>query len=318
MPTPLERIDELLTNAERTIRERFEEFIRNINRDDVLQRIIELLESNRIEDALEIVDSYIVSFSNVLPEIQNTVGVAAATELAREIPDTLIAFGFDPSNPRAARLIRSSRLALIAELVPEQRASIRQAIARGFEEGTGTTSIARSFRRAIGLTREQEGWVASYERRIRNLDGRALSMALRDRRHDRSVRRAINGGKPLTERQIQTMTDRYRLRALMYRSDNIARTEALRATSQAREEALQQMIEATGIDPDRVVRIWNATNDRRTRDAHETMDGQTAGVDQPFTDGDGHQLKWPGDPSAPAKTTINCRCAVTFNIKPAS
>jgi Phage Mu protein F like protein len=110
--------------------------------------------------------------------------------------------------------------------------------------------------------------------------------------------------------------ERYRARALMMRSENIARTEAVRSTSLAQEEALQQMIEQTGIDSRRVEDVWNATRDKRTRDWHESMDGQRRPHGVPFEDGHGNRLRFPGDPEAAAETTINCRCARTFAIGP--
>ena len=316
MPTQQDRVEALLDKQEAAVRRRFLAFIRDINSAAVLASIADLLERGDLEGALSIVDSFIVRFADVLPTIQQVVGEATALELAATIGENLLAIGFDPSHPRAAALARASRLTLIREMIPDQRRAIRQAVGRAFDEGTGSFSTAARFRGAIGLTSGQEKWVASFEARLRNLDRRALAMELRDRRHDRTIERAILNRKPLTETQIAAMTERYRARALIYRSENIARTEALRATSQAREESLMQMIEQTGIAPERVERVWNPTRDKRLRDAHRAMDKQRRPIDVRFTDGDGNRLMWPGDPDAPPSTTVNCRCSVTFEIKP--
>jgi Phage Mu protein F like protein len=316
MATQAERLEALLTEQEELIRRRFEAFIREMNSEDVLAVIADLLEAGSVGEALEIVDSFIERFADVLPEVQQAVGAATAAELGSMVGDIALAVGFDPTHPRAAALARAARLSLVRELLPEQRKAIRQALGRSFDAGTGTFSTARSFRNAIGLTSGQEAWVASFEARLRGLDARALAMQLRDRRFDRTIQRAIRMGRPLSEAQIENMVNRYRLRALMYRSENIARTEALRVTSQARDEALRQMIEQTRIDPARVERIWNSTADARVRDAHRSMNGDRVGLDDLFTDGDGNRLRWPGDPNAPAQTTINCRCSVTYEILP--
>lgn len=61
-------------------------------------------------------------------------------------------------------------------------------------------------------------------------------------------------------------------------------------------------------------RVWIATPDSRTRDFHLSMDGQEVGVDEPFIDGHGNELQYPGDPSAPAETVYNCRCTQKSNI----
>lgn len=306
MADQISRIEALLDEQEAAVRRAFLSFIAGVNSKAVLDQIEDLLERGDVNAALAIVDSYIIRFADVLPSIQQTVGIAAAAELAELAGEAIIAISFDPSHPRAAQLARASRLTLIREFTAEQRQAVRQAIGRAFDEGTGTGSTARAFREAIGLNSEQEAWVASFRGQLRRLDAKALSRALRDRRFDRTVARAIQRKEALSEARIDRMVERYRARTLAMRSENIARTEALRATSQAREEALRQMIEQTGMDPRRVERIWNATRDRRTRDAHTAMDKQRRGVDQAFEDGDGNALMWPGDPAAPPETTINC------------
>lgn len=316
MASQRDRLEALLDQQEASVRRAFEAFIRGVNSELVLRRIADHLERGDVNGALAIVESYIVRFADVLPAIQQVVGIEAAAELAEIVGDTILAIGFDPSHPRAAQLARASRLSLIREMVDDQRLAIRNAISAAFEQGTGTAGIARAFRGAIGLTSGQEQWVRSFETQLRELDARVLSRALRDRRYDRTLERVLRDRTPLSERQIEAMVERYRARALIYRSENIARTEALRATSQAREEALRQMVEQTRMDPARVRRVWNAVRDARTRDAHRDMQGQETTIEEPFVDGEGNQLMWPGDPSAPAETTINCRCTVTFRILP--
>ena len=61
-------------------------------------------------------------------------------------------------------------------------------------------------------------------------------------------------------------------------------------------------------------KVWIATPDIRTRHAHFVMDGQEVGIDEPFIDGWGYELEYPGDPSAPAKTVYNCRCSMRSEI----
>jgi uncharacterized protein with gpF-like domain len=61
-------------------------------------------------------------------------------------------------------------------------------------------------------------------------------------------------------------------------------------------------------------KVWIATPDGRTRHWHFTMDGQERDVDEPFIDGHGNDLMYPGDGSAPADTVYNCRCSMTSHI----
>lgn len=316
MATAVERLEALLAEQEAAVARAFRNFIRAVNSPAVVERLIDLLERRDVEGALALVDSYVVRFGDVIPVIHQVVGAATALELGAQVHDIVIAIGFDPSHPRAAQIARANRLNLVRNFSTEQRSATRQALARAFESGAGTAETARAFRGSIGLSSFHERWVNSFETSLRTLDSKALDRALRDRRFDGTLQRAIDLNRPLTEKQITTMVDRYRARALSMRSENIARSEAIRATSEAREESLQQMIEQTNMDPQRVRRIWNATHDKRVRDFHRSMDLQERGIGESFEDGHENRLRWPGDPLAAAETTINCRCTTTFRIEP--
>ena len=99
------------------------------------------------------------------------------------------------------------------------------------------------------------------------------------------------------------------------RAKRIARTEVMRASNYA---ALQGA-KSHNFEVDKV---WIAARDSRTRRIprntydHLHMDGQQVAYDQPFTStgkkGDTVLAVAPGDPTAPAGFTINCRCAIGF------
>ena len=57
-------------------------------------------------------------------------------------------------------------------------------------------------------------------------------------------------------------------------------------------------------------KVWIATSDNRVRDWHLSMDGQEVPVKEPFIDGHGEELMYPGDPSGSAQTVYNCRCTM--------
>lgn len=61
-------------------------------------------------------------------------------------------------------------------------------------------------------------------------------------------------------------------------------------------------------------KVWIATPDNRVRDWHLSLDGQEQEVDDPFIDGLGNELDYPGDPGAPANTVYNCRCTMRSQI----
>lgn len=95
------------------------------------------------------------------------------------------------------------------------------------------------------------------------------------------------------------------------RALNIARTE----THQVAMETQQQTMETAAESLDATVtKTWVSSLDERTRDSHRDANGQTVPVDKPFKVG-GAKLRQPGDPLGPPEEVINCRCAVTYNVK---
>lgn len=80
----------------------------------------------------------------------------------------------------------------------------------------------------------------------------------------------------------------------------IARTEGHRIQQTAARDA-QQTAKKRGAD---VVKQWDASLDKRTRDSHARVDGEIRELDEEFPNG----LMFPGDPSGSAAEVINCRC----------
>jgi RNA polymerase sigma factor (sigma-70 family) len=217
----------------------------------------------------------------------------------------VVAFTFSMRNPEVKRHLDHYRMDLIRHITDEQRGAIRQTLAEGTYLGAPTEEMGRRVRESIGLTPLQAGHVTSFRRQLEALDPRALQRALRDRRFDRTLQRAIDTGAPLSAEQIDRMVDAYQRRYIALRAWTIARTEALRAVNHGNVAAarmqLAQMPDMT------VIKRWIATKDERTRDTHRHLDGQAViGLDAPFASTSGAMLRWPHDPDAPAAETVNC------------
>ena len=76
-------------------------------------------------------------------------------------------------------------------------------------------------------------------------------------------------------------------------------------------DAAQQASQtASGTD---VTRTWNAVGDAHTRPAHAAADGQTVGLNEPFSVG-GEDLMYPGDPSGSPRMVNGCRCWLTYAL----
>ena len=89
-----------------------------------------------------------------------------------------------------------------------------------------------------------------------------------------------------------------------FQAERLVRTEATAAANFATSAA------ATTIFPgDQLQKEWIAASDEKTRPTHRTADGQIVDQNAAFTVG-GFSMMFPGDPSAPAKEVINCRCSI--------
>jgi hypothetical protein len=113
------------------------------------------------------------------------------------------------------------------------------------------------------------------------------------------------------------MVARYRDRYLKYRSETIARTEAIRAVNTGNVMAWKQAIADGKIDADAVTKQWVYTADARTRHAHRTIPGlnpKGIGLDAAFQSELG-PIRFPGDPDADAANTVNCRCTMIIRYR---
>lgn len=91
------------------------------------------------------------------------------------------------------------------------------------------------------------------------------------------------------------------------REERIARTESTRVWNAATLAAARDL---TG--PDRpLVKQWITRHDPRVREAHADADAQLQLLDEPFRVG-GVDMAYPGDPTAPANLTVNCRCVLAL------
>lgn len=65
-----------------------------------------------------------------------------------------------------------------------------------------------------------------------------------------------------------------------------------------------------GID---IKKRWDATLDKRTREEHAELDGQSVDIDEPFENSIG-KIMYPGDPDADPANVYNCRCSLQGDV----
>jgi hypothetical protein len=258
-------------------------------------------------------DSYGVSLSES----------ARSTALWLSTSALTVSVSFNQVNTAAVEAMQTNRLRLIREFSNEQRAATHQALLRGIQEGANPIEQARAFRDSIGLTKAQEAAIANYKRLLKNVGSdkaatrNVLDRALRDGRFDRTVARAAREGVALDAAQIDRMTARYREKMIKYRAEMIARTEALSSVNQGVDQMYQQAYDSGALKPEEVKEKWVSAHDARVRSSHSHLNGQIHNVGEKWQGADG-ELRYPGDPEAPASERIHCRCIVTRRLEPSN
>lgn len=305
-------LENLIARAEPRIRRRFGEIILRLQRENSLPELARLIETGRIDDALALLGSA----ANQLAVTVQAVWIGAGSEVAEAMSKALgIQVSFDVTNFAAVNAMQENKLALVREFTAQQRAATREALLDGIQRGLNPREQARAFRESIGLTARQQRAVNNYRRLLEENSAEALTRRLRDARFDRSLQSAIANERPLSRAQIDKMVERYRERYLKYRSEVIARTEALRSVHEGAEESFRQALSEGHFRADEVRRIWNTAKDERVRSTHATMHRQEQAVGVPFISGAGAALRYPGDVGAPPEETIQCRCVVATRVE---
>ncbi|RFC66457.1 hypothetical protein DYI37_03165 [Fulvimarina endophytica] len=320
------RLEDLGKRLEARFRRAFIEYVQRITDEATIKAMVDLISQGRVNEAIGYLDQFADRFGEDFAEAFRE---AAKEEMAAQAPRAVAAMEASPyvpnpvrvevtfggGNPRAAEAARTEGARLVQEISEPTREVVQQVVSNGLSQGAGPREFARELRSSLGLTDKQNAAVANYERLLRAGSKEALTRELRDKRSDGPVLRAAEGGKPLTEDQIGRMVEAYRRKYLKYRTENIARTEALQAASLGRIEGMRQTLESLDLTTNDVEKTWSTSVDGRERRTHRLMNGQKVkGLDAQFQSPGGARLRFPRDPAGPADEVVMCRCAFTFRI----
>jgi len=253
------------------------------------------------------------SFQSLIAQVFNQgaqAGIQMLDHVSVQKASVGFAMAFDALSPTALSFLSGYTFSLIREMSKESRLAIGQVVQEAFREGGHPYSQARDIRNMIGLTRRQSRAVWNFRRMLDSGDPsqlrEALTRALRDRRFDPSIWRAIRQEAGIRRDRVDTMVERYHQRYLQYRARTIARTETIRASNAGQLEAWQQARQQGLLDADRTRRKWIVTLPcplcRQIRD----MNKDGVPLDEPFMGPDG-PIDYP--PAHP-----NCRCTVGLSF----
>lgn len=242
-------------------------------------------------------------------------GVNAHAEVSKKL------LSFDPTDDESEVWAADNKLDLIREITVEQRMLIRDALMSGKYDNPRV--VAQELRDVLGLTRYQWQIVENYRRSLESGDlDAALERELSSGVSDRVIRAVMQRKAQLTEAQIDTAVQRYTDNLIQFRAEMIAQTEGSRIAHQGVDAAYRQAINRGDVQAAQLQGTWNhsptAKDKTHERAFHVSMHLQTQPYGTPFVSGLGNELRYPGDPSAPALETIGCRCVKTVRLLPAS
>lgn len=277
------------------------------------------LTTGGIEAVMRMYDNVALKTAKALnPAIDDAIRAGADLTLETIPPVAFVSADVSVSliNANTVAYLERYKLNLINTISSNTTEAIRESLIQDTIAGVSPRSTARNFRNTIGLTPHQERAVRNYKKYLQEGDSQALQRALRDKRSDSVVARAISGEQPLTSQQIERLSNRYRERYIKHRSEVIARTESLRAVGIGNRAAINTMLLEGDVLTEDVRRFWKFTKDGRTRNEHRKIPGMNPDgvkLDEPFQTPLG-PLMFPRDPDGTAANTIQCRCVEFYRV----
>jgi len=298
--------------AEAKIRREFLAIVARLRDQRSIAQIAELIREHRVLEMVDDARAAGAELAAIIGEIYSGVAKKIAAHLTVKT-GTYVAF--DPIHERVIAEVKRNAAYWVRELTSQQRGIITDVVTEGVRAGAHPSVSARAIKRSIGLTQHQHGQVQNFRRLLEASDREALTRALRDKRFDRTVERAIADSKPLTRGQVDKMVAAYERRYIAFRAQTIAQTEAIGAAHRAQEEIWQQAVERGDIDGKLVECRWVPGPARKhRREFHQSMRGQKRAWGVPFTSGQGNSLRYPHDPAAPLSEVARCACARTVRL----
>lgn len=202
------------------------------------------------------------------------------------------------------KALKTQVQAILENLQTNEFETISEYLAHSYEDGfIGTMYDLQGQGIPLIFPIDQEQIVAAvqHETKLSESLYSALGHDVKDlnKKISGEISRGISGGQMYSEitRNIASWA-----RIPKNNAARIARTEAHRIQTKASMNACEKA-KSKGAD---VVKQWDASLDKHTRDSHAKVDGEIRELDERFSNG----LLYPGDPNGRPEEVINCRCAL--------
>jgi len=317
-------LNRLLDQYSREIRSAFLDAIKAQKSDVKIKAVVAALERNDLNEAYRAVridEKYFVGMKSAIRDAYWGGGKAVTASVKKTVISQPV-LPFDGSMPRSEAWVKNETAKLVADIVKDQRGLVRFVMQEGIANASHPENIARDLvgrinrqtgKREggfIGLTDRQAETVKSLRDGLTTPEGmrKYLKSALRDERHAKTVRAALENGRTVPRDLIQKISTRYEARYLQYRGNVIAQNEATIAVESGRAEGFQQMIEDGAIRHDQVTTIWRHSYSKNPRESHIALDGTSVPFGGKFVAEGGAEMMYPHDPAGGAANNIGCNC----------
>lgn len=240
---------------------------------------------------------------------------------------------FNMRSPRIEAELKDFSSTMITRITEEVRENVRTVLTEGQSRGDNPRKIALDIvgrinpstkKReggVIGLSANQVKWSSNARKYLEGLDETYFGLTLRDKRFDSVVKKAIETGRPLPQETISKLVTAYNKKALLYRGESIARTEAIQAINRGSDAAHQQGIDEGLFTSRQITKWWASSHDSRVRNTHTELSSRYTRktplkFEDHFVTVYGAKMKFPGDGSlgAPASELVMCRCKAQYHV----
>lgn len=273
-----------------------------------LETIAAMLAAGNFEGALALLDDVPVHLAAAMNAAYIQSGQSTAAFLTRNGLATV----FDMTAPNPVQTMAGVVATTARDFAQKQRAASAIAMLNDPLVRMDAAKQARRFRDTMGLSERDAAAVENYRASLVKA-GRAgagqtdaLERALRDKRDDAAVMRAVRQAAPLSDDVIDRMAGRYAENLLRARAKTIGTTSG--AGGAGTDEAYRQAAEATGTV---VTQTWDTMDDERVRHTHVLLHGTSKLMGEAWQTENG-AIRWPRDPLAPVEEIAGCRCSRSF------
>ncbi|MCE7028472.1 phage minor head protein [Jiella avicenniae] len=335
MASQREIIAGLVARYEPQVRQAFLDAISDVRDAITLRIVIDRLERNDINGAVEALHLDHEAFARLEQSITDayTGGGQAIVQTLPKLRDPggdLLIWRFGVRNTQGELELRRSLEVLSTNLTTEAREVARTKLVEGLAAGRNPTQTAvelvgrvnrASGKREggiIGLSRPQAQYVQNARDELQSGDPKRLRNYLtrgqRDKRFDRAIEKAIREGKPLPQDLVSKIAGRYSDGLLKLRGDTIALDQTMTAMARAKDESYRQQIASGKVDQRFVTKTWHHSPEEDPRLNHLALDGKTVGYNEMFDMGNGTMMRYAHDPEGGPKENLFCKCRTEYRF----